>query len=105
MIEHNINIKLPWYDLLNVFRYSQHPIIIKDCHSFGLKKVIGKLNEFKYIDLKWNSLDDGLLSSFIAFEIYKDNKDYKKLIEIIEYNYIDCNALYVLLNFIRNYIK
>ena len=105
LTEYNININLPWFDLLNVFKNPQYPIIIKECHSFGLKSIINKLNEYKFIDLKWNELDDGLLSAFIANDIYKGIEDSDKLIEIIEYNYIDCYALHLLINFIRNYVK
>ena len=105
LIEYNININLPWFDLLEVFKNSEYPIIIKECHSFGLKSIISKLNEYKFVDLKWNELDDGLLSSFIAHDIYKGIKDSDNMIEIIKYNYIDCYALHILLNFIRNYIK
>ena len=105
LLEHNIKLDFPWFDLLNVFKYSQHPIIIKECHSFGLKNIVNKLNEYKFIDLCWSSLDDGLLSAFIASDIYNNKLNNDKLIELIEYNYIDCYALHKLLNFIRNYIK
>ncbi len=105
-IEHNVAMQynLNWFDLLNVFKDKNNPIIIKNCHSFGLKKVIEKLNKYKYINLNWNDLDDGLLSSFIASDIYNGKTDANKMFEIIEYNYVDCYALYVLLNFIRDYI-
>jgi hypothetical protein len=105
LIQYNIKMELPWYDLLHVFKYPEYPIIIKECHSFGLKNIINSMKKYNYIDLQWNELDDGLLSSFIAEDIYNEKELCEKIIEIIEYNYIDCNALYQLLYFIRNYIQ
>ena len=92
-----------WYDLLKIFKYDTFPIIIKECFGFGLKEIVKKLNEYGYIKLKWSELDDGLLSSFIARNIYNgicDNPNHE-MYSIIEYNYIDCKALYLLLEWMR----
>ncbi len=98
---------LPWYDLLSVFKYDESPIIIKGCFGFGLKEIVKKLNDHKLIKLVWPELDDGLLSSFVAKNIYKNKIEIqeknKNMIEIVEYNYIDCLAISILLDFIRNY--
>ncbi len=98
---------LPWYDLLSVFKYDESPIIIKECFGFGLKEIVKKLNDHKLIKLVWPELDDGLLSSFVAKNIYKNKIEIqeknKNMIEIVEYNYIDCLAISILLDFIRNY--
>ena len=109
--------KLPWYDLLKVFKYGDEPIIIKDCFSFGLKDIVKNLNSHKQLDLVWPELDDGLLSSFIAKDIYfyddfkTDSKTDLKtnntnsyvfnMINIVEYNYVDCIAIYKLLEWMR----
>jgi hypothetical protein len=95
-----------WYDLLKIFKYDKFPIIIKECFSFGLKEIIKKLNEYEYINLKWSELDNGLLSSFIARDIYNGiyTNSNKKMYSIIEYNYIDCKALYLLLEWMRKNI-
>jgi hypothetical protein len=93
-----------WFDLLQIFKNPKNPILIKDCFNFKLKSVCNKLNEKKIINIIWDDLDDGLLSSFIAKNIYlsasikipSDNMN-----KIIKYNSIDCKALYELLNFIR----
>jgi hypothetical protein len=111
LIEYNITgleYKLPWFDLLAVFKNSDHPIIIKECFSFSLKNVVKTLTMHKLIDLSWSDLDDGLLSSFIAKQIYSNTNvditsNNKEMEEIIEYNYIDCIAIYMLLTFIRKY--
>ncbi len=98
---------LPWYDLLEIFKYSKYPIIIKNCFSFSLKDITKTMNSHKMIQLDWPDLDDGLLSAFIARDIYKNNtKDIKlnnqNMEDITEYNYIDCKALYLILDYIRN---
>ncbi len=115
--EHNLTdfkYKLPWYDLLKVFKYGEEPIIIKDCFSFGLKDIVKNLNSHRQIDLVWPELDDGLLSSFIAKDIYAitnfknksgTNSYVFNMINIVEYNYIDCIAIYKLLDWMRNVKK
>jgi hypothetical protein len=105
--QYNIKEQLKWYDLLEVFKNRDYPIIIKECFGFGLKEIINKLNEYDFINIKWNKLDDGLLSMFMANEIYKNTYDNKqsndKMKSLIEYNEIDCKTLQVLLKFIREY--
>jgi hypothetical protein len=102
----NNKFKLNWYDLLEVFKFKDSPIIIKGCRSFKLKEITNKLNEHKLINIKWPDLEDGLLSSFMAKDIYEHNDNKNKnnfIIDITEYNYIDCKSLDYILNFIRNY--
>lgn len=106
---------LPWFDLLMVFRDRKNPIIIKNCISFKLKDIVKKLNEYDLLSLKWDELDDGLLSSYKAHDIYENNIypfDYipdismnLKLVElnsIIKYNEIDCKAVFLLLQLVRS---
>ena len=96
-----------WYDLLDVFKHRENPIIIKECFGFGLKEVITKLNEYDFIDIRWDKLNDGLLSMFIAADIYNNKYDKKisneKMKELVEYNEIDCKTLQILLKFIREF--
>jgi hypothetical protein len=107
--------KLNWYDLLNVFKFKSYPIIIKECFGFGLKNVVRKLNEYGEINIQWSDLDDGLLSSFIARDIYttipnsstNNDDDFmsnKNMYDIIKYNLIDCKAILVLINWMRKCI-
>lgn len=108
--EYNLDLNeeyiLPWYDLLKIFTYENYPIVIKENFSYGLKSVVKKLNEYKYLNLEWTDLDDGLLSSFIARDIYKNNVINKneQMIDIVEYNYLDCLALNKILICLREYI-
>ena len=102
----NDEYKLNWYDLLNVFKFKLYPIIIKECFGFGLKNIVRKLNEYGEIKIEWSDLDDGLLSSFIAREIYtsdstNDIEPNKNMYDIIKYNLIDCKAMWVLLDWMR----
>lgn len=120
--EYNLNndeYNLNWYDLLNVFKFKTYPIIIKECFGFGLKNVVRKLNEYGEIKIKWSELDDGLLSSFIAREIYtssssnsnsksnsnsvstNDFEPNKNMYDIIKYNLIDCKAMWILIDWMR----
>ena len=102
----NFKFNLNWYDLLEVFKYRNSPIVIKGCRSFKLKEVTNKLNEHKLINIKWPDLEDGLLSSFMAKDIYENNDNKNKndlIIDITEYNFVDCKSLSCILDFIRNY--
>lgn len=106
--------KLNWYDLLKVFKHPEYPIVIKECFGFGLKTVVRKLNEMGEITIVWPDLDDGLLSSFIAKDIYEteqnNNKSKllnfnKEMYEIIQYNLIDCKAMWVLIDWMRKSVN
>ena len=67
------------------------------------------MHSHKMINLEWSDLDDGLLSAFIARDIYKNKKFNENLNnnmqDIVEYNYIDCKALHLILNYIRDYLS
>lgn len=102
-----INI-LPWFDLMEIFKNSTYPITIKNCFSFSLKEITNTLHSHKLIKLEWPDLDDGLLSAFIARDIYKNlmlNENLNNnMQDIVEYNYVDCKALHLILNYIRSCI-
>jgi len=100
---------LPWFDLMEVFKHSKYPIIIKNCFSFSLKDIARAMHSHNMIELMWPDLDDGLLSAFIAKDIYKcfthdNNSNNNNMQDIVEYNYIDCKALYLILTYIRHYL-
>lgn len=108
--EYKLNLdeyKLNWYDLLKVFKHPQYPIIIKECFGFGLKTIVKKLNELGKIDIVWPELDDGLLSSFIARDIYysKSEEPDKQMYDIVKYNWIDCKAMWVLIDWMRKCVS
>lgn len=102
--EHQSN----WYDLLKIFKNPISPVIIEGCFGFGLKEVVRSLNRIGEIQFVWSELDDGLLSSFLARDIYmgKNNDSEKFNIgEIIEYNLIDCQALKIIIQWMRKVIE
>lgn len=98
---------LPWFDLIEVFRDKINPIIVKDCISFKLKDIVKKLNEYNLLSLKWDDIDDGLLSSYKAYSIYENSNENEygnnTIMSIVNYNEIDCKAVYLLLLLIRTY--
>lgn len=98
---------LEWFDLLKIFKHDKYPIIIKECFGFGLKEIVKKLNHHGLINLTWSDLDDGLLSSFIARDIYTKGEEghNKQMYNIIEYNYIDCKALHYVLDWMRKVVN
>ncbi len=102
--------KLPWYDIHKILRGDLiYPILVKNCYGkYSLKLVCNSLYNQGYIDLKWPDLDCGLTSLFIARdEIYNDNININnahfQMKRIIEYNEIDCLAIYKLLECIRKH--
>ncbi len=99
--------KFNWFDLLKIFKHSEYPIVIKECFGFGLKEIVKKLNQYGYINLSWSDLDDGLLSSFIARDIYtKEEQTHNiQMHNIIEYNYVDCKALHCVLDWMRKTVQ
>ncbi|AYV80235.1 MAG: DnaQ-like or DEDD 3'-5' exonuclease, partial [Gaeavirus sp.] len=112
----SININLPWFDLMEVFKNPEHPIIIKNCFSFSLKEIVKNMHNHNMIKTVWAELDDALLSAFIARDIYEHNTKTKtkskdntntntntntNMQEIIEYNFIDCKVLQEILSYIR----
>jgi hypothetical protein len=102
----SIKYKLPWYDLMTIFKEPFYPIIIKNCFKFSLKYIVKAMHNHKLIDLEWPELDDGLLSMFMAKDVYKNsdniNVNNKNMKNIVEYNFIDCKALFVILDYLRN---
>ena len=96
---------IPWFDLLEVFRNKENPIVIKNCFGFGLKTIVNSLYNLKLIDFKWLDMDDGFLAMFIARDVYNNiySKDEtnEKIQSLCKYNEIDCFALFKLLDFIR----
>jgi hypothetical protein len=103
--------------LLDVFKHNEYPILIKGCFGFGLKEIVKNLNQYNQINLSWPELDDGLLSSFKAREIYLQNNSTNEdtvdtvdsidttdtIIDIVEYNYVDCLALIKIFDWMRSY--
>jgi len=102
--EYNITFNdFKWFDLLKVFKYKNSPIVIKDAFNFSLKEITKALNKNKLLNLEWCDLDDGLTSLLIARDIYTGKLNFNEnMKQIIDYNEIDCKAMFELLQLIRN---
>ena len=103
------DIKFPDYDLINVLDYFRmEPIIVQGVFKFGLKSIGKALYDHKMIQTTWNENDNGL-DSMIQFKDICLNhqkkiplKRYVAIDQIIEYNRVDCQVLYEIVELLRN---
>jgi len=93
-------------DILDYFR--TQPIIVQGVFKFGLKSIGKALYNHNLIKTTWNDNDNGL-DSMIQFK--KACIDHKKRIplkrnsiisEVIDYNRIDCQVLFEIIQLLRN---
>lgn len=101
-------IYFPPYKLINILDYFRtEPIIVKGIFKFGLKSVGKALYENNLIQTTWNIKDNGLDSMIEYKELCKNNnkkiplKRYIEISEIIDYNRIDCQVLYEIVELLR----
>ena len=102
-------ISFPEIQLINVLDYFRtEPIIIQGIFNFGLKSIGSALYKHKFIKTTWNKNDNGL-ETMIRFKeicIHHNRliplKRYVEVKEIIEYNRIDCQVLYEIVDLLRN---
>ncbi len=97
--------KIEWIDMLEIFKDEEYPIIVRETYNFSLKSIVRKMDEYGMIEVKWeDNLQDGLLSAFMAREVYENKKNMEiDFGSIIRYNMIDCLALREILRYIREY--
>lgn len=88
------------------------PIVIKGCYNFKLKSVTNALKKNGFIDTSWpdNGVAEGHTAMLKAIDIYKQvdrgtivgdlngNSVYKA---IIDYNEIDCKAMWDIKRFLK----
>lgn len=100
-----------WLDLYKMF--TSVPITIKKCYNFKLKSVAKALYENNLIHTMWpdNGIAEGLGAMMSAINVYNDvdnniiegnldkNKIYKN---IIDYNEIDCKAMWDIKRYLKN---
>lgn len=86
------NAYINYIDLLEVFR--NIPIVIKDVFNYGLKDVVKKMDEYGYINCKWDEEINGNITLSLI-----NNKE--MLEQVIRYNEKDVLALYEILKFLR----
>lgn len=89
-------------DVLEVFRYSEDPIIVKDCYDFSLKTIAGALYRFGEIrDGYDGDVSDGATAMTLAINVYRHGLDIEEMVEVVTYNKKDCRIVAQILDFLR----
>jgi len=101
-----------WIDMCKIF--TTEPIVVKGAKKFNLKEIAHTMHSHGMISTKWQSSgpENGLAAMFDAIRYYRyfanENKDvqevqrYKKIMDsIIDYNEVDCKAVYEIVSFLR----
>lgn len=99
--------KIEWVNLYDIF--INEPIVIKNVTSYNLKDIVHGLYENNIIKRKWDdNLKSGIDSLYLAGKIYGGYFDEKKqeieLNKIVFYNEIDCEVLYLILEFLKSLV-
>ena len=102
-------IEFPPYQLIDVLDYFRtEPIIVQGVFKFGLKSIGSALYRNKLIKTTWGENDNGLDSMIKFKEICQNHKKkiplkrYIDIKEIINYNRIDCQVLYEIVELLRD---
>lgn len=92
---------IEWCDILDVYR--DEPVVIKGAFNFSLKTVATALYNNGLIDLTWGAdCTNGKDAMVQAWNYYKDGEKNPEIMKSIEeYNQVDCEMLYVLLEYLR----
>lgn len=99
---HQIPIERELVDMLDIFKDSVNPIIIKNCYNFGLKTIVNTLYNLGIFSEKYGvGVQDGGDAMVIALHAYTNNT-LELLEDIKDYNHKDCRVVGMILNFIRN---
>ena len=101
-------ITFPKYQLINVLDYFRmEPIIVQGVFKFGLKSIGKALYKHGLIKTTWDENDNGL-DAMIQFKELCQNhnrriplKRYLEIKDIINYNRIDCQVLYEIVELLR----
>jgi hypothetical protein len=94
-----------WVNFYDIMR--NEPIVIKGALSFGLKAVVRALNDNGLIQVKYadDSCANGMQAMADAVAVYKSGDNIaisKKMNSIVEYNEVDCKAVYAIINYFRS---
>ena len=101
-------INLPDFELINILDYFRtEPIIVQGVFKFGLKSIGSARYKNGLIKTTWGENDSGLDSMIKFKEICKNNNKkipiqrFLEIKNIIEYNRIDCQVLYEIVQLLR----
>ena len=99
---------LPEYRLINVLDFFRtEPIIVQGVFKFGLKYIGEALYKNKLIKTTWGINDNGLDTMIEFKDVCKNNtkkiplKRYSQIVDIIDYNRIDCQVLYEIVDLMK----
>lgn len=91
-----------WTDLLWLFR--EEPITVKGCLGYSIKEIVRALQTQGLIDFSWDSSDiNGELAMLQAYNEYAKGHSVNSPViqSIIKYNQDDCEALWRVIQFVR----
>jgi hypothetical protein len=109
------NIHIPiyrWTDILKIFH--DEPILIKGALNFSLKSVGKAMFKNKMINITWPESDcqNGLDAMYQSYQLYSEYENIlsdkkissdPRMIDILEYNLIDCKIMWAILNSLVTY--
>jgi hypothetical protein len=100
--------RLDLFDIQELIRST--PILVKGVFGFGLKEFASTMSANEMIDIEWESDvkggSDAMIAAWKCYQ-YAENKSINiskddKFLAIIDYNRIDCEAMYAILTYLRN---
>jgi len=96
--------RLPWFDLEKEV-FLAEPIGVPGAWNFKLKEIIGALNNYDAnFDLVWpGDLDEGLRAMVMGWKAYEQSDSIAsyEIRTVIEYNEVDCKAMWKILKWLR----
>lgn len=102
-------IKFPEIKLIDLcFYFKQIPIVIRGCFGYGLKEIANKLYELNKIKTIWDEDMNGLDAMYYllhySMKASAENiplKRYSEIRKIIDYNKVDCQVVYEIVDFLK----
>jgi hypothetical protein len=93
-----------WVNFYDIMR--KEPIVVQGSLAFGLKSIVSGMHRNNLITTTYDDQDcaNGIQAMAEAIEIYNSGVDVtksKKMNSIIEYNEVDCKAVYEIIEYLR----
>ena len=81
-------------------------ILVKDnIYGFSIKQVVKYMFQHKMINMNYKmDCNSGDISIVSAINYYKNN-DQKEYEDLVKYNTVDCEVMYHILDYFRNYFN
>jgi len=95
-------------DLYDIFK--NEPIVVKGALNFSLKSIAKAMYKHKMIQTTWTESPclSGLDALYWAIQLYKDDNKLNMelqhiMTDVIQYNQVDCQVLFEILNYLRKH--